>query len=62
MEAPPSETGEALILIGRSELGEGVLHCSAVLWNRPKLRKGAPDALRHGIQWQRVMEIGRVLL
>lgn len=34
----------------------------AALWKRPKARKGAPESLRQVVQWQRVMEMGRVLL
>ena len=48
--------------MGRLLSSEGVLQRRDVLGKRPKGRKGAPEVLRHSVQWQSVTEMGSVLL
>ena len=59
---PWTFSGEGVILIGALTSGWELLHRKAELWKSPKDRKGAPQALRQSMQWQRVMETGRVEL
>ena len=40
----------------------GDCQTSAELWYKPKGRKGAPDALRHSMQWHAATATGSVLL
>ncbi len=59
---PRRAMGEAVSLMSGSVFEEELVQRRAALWKRPKARKGAPDSLRQVVQWQIVMEMGRVLL